>query len=640
MNLIYGFSGAGDAAARDERVRAALTTAHGTAPPPAGPADPLLNCLRDGGANLGRAAEGEVELAYIGAITLPLRWWTGPGSPIDDADATARFLLGRYLATGKESFSNLQGQFALAVVDRRERRTLLVTDAGGGRSWFVFEEGGMLAFSSNLFSLARSLGRQLRVDRALEDFFLVHGFYPFGRTPFAGIRALPAGSLLEWREGRSRIEGSGASTDPWSGEPEPSAPLRSEGEVIDGLHAAMLRATTEILPARPQRVGVLLGGFDSALVAAYVKRLGFDVETYSFHYADPSFNQPHTDTLAKHLGIRHHWVEIDRSLVERGIREFATYFNQPTNWPNYVIQTAHAAAAMRAAGIRHCYSGDGCDSIFLGYPGTYRRARLFHAVPQLPAWAAKLLLGAAARPSLERAIGHPYRVGLSLLRGLGRAMPARGYLSFRILDEVSLRQLRRDAPPVAEKGLDELAAQLSAPHAGLPPLRLAYLGKAAVSPNRNKMVGSSDASGITILAPYLHAGLKSFATRLPEDLMRPRGRSDASAEGKYILMRMAIDKGLLPPAIVTQRKMAAVDAPIDAWYAGPLRDTLLAQMRDLPFDYDEGYVNRLLDLKAGESLFKRHVMVDKVISHAASLLATYAAFTRLARTDGDGSSAP
>jgi asparagine synthetase B (glutamine-hydrolysing) len=644
MNLIYGFSGDGDIAAWDARVRAALAAVHGTAPPPAGVAGGRpaqgLGCLHDGGAVAGRAVQGEVELAYIGAVTLPLSGWTSPDNPIDDPDATARFLLERYLSSGKASFSAIQGQFALAVVDRRAGLTLLATDPTGGRSWFVFEDSGELAFSSNLYCLAKSLGPRLRVDRSLEDFFLVYGFHPFGRTPFAGIRALPAGTVLEWREGRSQTERTAAGTDPWLEDAGPAAPLRTEADVVDALYAAMQRATLELLPARPQRLGVLLGGFDSALVAAFIKRLGFEVETYSFHYADPAFNQPHTDTLARHLGIRHHWVEIDRAMVEEGIRNFATYFNQPTNWPNYVIQTAQACAAMRAAGIRHCYSGDGCDSIFLGYPGTYRRARLFHALPRLPAWAAGPLASMAARPFLERTLGHPYRVALSLLRGLGRPMPARGYLSFRIFDEVSLRQLRRDAAPVAEKGLEELALQLSAPHAGLPPLRLAYLGKAAVSPNRNKMVGSSDASGVTVLAPYLHAGLKSFATRLPEELMRPRGRAGASAEGKYILMRMAVDKGLLPPAIVTQKKMAAVDAPIDDWYAGPMRDMLLAQLRDLPFEYDVGYVSRLLDLKASEKLFKRYVMVDKVISHAPSLLATYAAFAGLAGARVAASPAP
>jgi asparagine synthetase B (glutamine-hydrolysing) len=596
-----------------------------------GSAGQSLAVASDGGAIVGQATANGLELAYIGVVTAPLDGWPGDRSPVDDADATARFLLNRYLESGNAFLDRIHGQFALAVVDRRRGTTLLATDPYGGRSWYVHEEGSDIAFSSNLHALAKSRGRSLEVDRSLEDFFLIHGFYPFGRTPFQGIRALPAGSLLAWPAGDPAARSSLAATDPWNPTGESAPVFATEAQVIDALHASMLRATTELLPSRPQRVAVLLGGFDSALVAALIRRSGHEVETYSFHYGDPAYNQPHTDTLARHLGIRHHWIEIDRKLIEDGLRSFAQTFNQPTNWPNYVIQTAHVCQQIRAAGIGYCYTGDGCDSVFLGYPGTYRRARLFHALPELPDWVGKALVSMAARPALERRLGHPYRVALSMLRGLHRRMPARGYLSFRILDEVSLRQLRADAPPAAARDTEALINELSAPFAGLPSLRLAYLGKAAVSPNRNKMIGSADASGITIQSPYLHAGLKNFAVRLPEELMRPKDRTRSRVTGKYVLMKMAEEKGLLPPAIIYQPKMAAVDAPIDEWYAGPMRPLLLEMMDGLPFSVDSKYANRLLDGKLSERLFKRYVMVDKVISHAASLLATYAAFTGLAR---------
>jgi len=468
------------------------------------------------------------------------------------------------------------------------------------------------------------------VDRSLEDFFLVHGFYPFGRTPYAGIRALAPGAVLEWREGRREARQLPPG-EPWPGVADAVAALRTEDEAVEALYEAMVRATREQLPSRPERVAVLLGGFDSALVASLIRHLGHEVETYSFHYENAGYNQPHTDTLARHLGTRHHWVQIDRQMVEKGLREFSRTFNQPTNWPNYVIQTARICERIRADGIRHCYSGDGCDAVFLGYPGTYLRARVFDALPRVPASLHRLLVSVAARPLVERTLGHPYRVALSMLRGLGRSHPARGYLSFRIMDEVTLRQLRREAPPQAEKSIDQLVAELSSPFASLPTLRLAYQGKAAVSPNRNKLIGSSDLSGLTILAPYMHAGLKKFALSLPEDLLRPSDKTRSSVTGKYILMKMAERKGLLPASVIYQPKMAAVDGPIDEWYAGPLRSTLMELMRGLPFDFDADYVDRLLDLKASETVFKRYVMTDKVISHAASLLATYAAFTGAVR---------
>jgi hypothetical protein len=78
-----------------------------------------------------------------------------------------------------------------------------------------------------------SRGPALRVDRSLEDFFLVHGFYPFGRTPYAGIRALAPGAVLEWREGRREARQLPLG-EPWPEVADAVAALRTEDEADRG----------------------------------------------------------------------------------------------------------------------------------------------------------------------------------------------------------------------------------------------------------------------------------------------------------------------------------------------------------------------------------------------------------------------
>ena len=625
MNLLFGSASVSGSAAFSVTLRSGVS---GTFPGDVRlvtNGNTAVGSLSDGGAIVGYAENTNATLIYVGALIHPLPDWSEPGRAIDDPDRTARYLLARFDAVGPEFLLGVGGQFAVAISDKVNGRVLLGTDPAGGRQLFVYEADGELAFSSNLASLVRGLGARAQVDRSYEDFFLLYGFYPFGRTPYANVRALPPGTLLEWRNGQVRSSVI-PDIDPWKGAIDHRV---DSANVVDRLFDAMLRAMSEQLPTERQRVAVLLGGFDSALVAALIVRLGYPVETYSFRFADESYNQPHVDMLSAYLGIRHHWVDVDRQIVESGLKSFADTFNQPTNWPNYVIQTAYVCEQIRADGIKHCYSGDGCDAVFLGYPGTYLRARVVEALPGLPGWLARALVFVAARPSLERIVGHPYRVFLSVLRGLGRSKAARGYLTFRIMDEVTIRQLRKDVAPPQSQTVDAIVEKLAEPYAALPSLRIAYQGKAAVSPNRNKLIGSSDKSGITIMAPYLHPGLKRFALALPEELLRPKHRTESRVTGKHVLMRMAAEKELLPPSIIFQKKVAAVDAPIDDWYDGLMREPLLSMLNGLPFSYDAGYVNRLLDKKATESLFKRYVLTDKVISHAASLLATYAAFTGL-----------
>ncbi|MBT8248298.1 MAG: asparagine synthase C-terminal domain-containing protein, partial [Acidimicrobiia bacterium] len=379
------------------------------------------------------------------------------------------------------------------------------------------------------------------------------------------------------------------------------------------------------------KAGVLLGGFDSALVTAGLVRLGREVETFSFGYEDSTYDQPFVEALARYLNIKHHWVRVDKEQIRRGLVTFTDSFNRPTNWPNYVVSTAAACREMAAAGIEQAFSGDGCDSVFLGYPGTYQRARVVKQLSRLPSMLYQRLVSLLARPTLDRRLGHPYRVLLGLLRSQARTEAARTYLSLRILDEVSLSQLRRDGAPPDRVDVDDLANELAEAHSHLPRYRLAYAGKGAISPNKNKMIGSADVSGLTIWSPYMHESLKAFAASLPESMMRPEEKTDSAVTGKYILQRMAVDKGLLPRDIVYQPKVAAVDAPIDDWYASDLLPTLEDKWRSLPFDVDLEYARSLVKPKLSERLFRRYVMIDKVISHAASLLATYGAFAEASR---------
>lgn len=585
----------------------------------------------DGGVILGHAAESGVHLAFLGTLHHPIPDW-GAGAPVDDPYASARYLLERYRRLGREFLDGVVGQYAVVVRDSGQRSVLLCSDPLGHRTIYRYTdpEGRRLLFATNLLTLTKLVGEELRSDRSLEDFFLMYGFFPRGRTPFEHVVALDKGTILEWREA-SITTSSVRFANPWAGAADAAALTQGdERAAIDALYEGFMQALREQAPSA-ERVGVLLGGFDSALVAAGLQRLGKRVETFSFGYDDGQYNQPHVDTLQRLLGHEHHWVPLTRDLLADGLRNFSKYFNQPTNWPNYVIQTADICDRMRQRGIRFCFTGDGCDSVFMGYPGTYRRAVLFESLPTLPDRLRGALTRALAQPAFDRKLGHPYRVALNMVRALGREMPARGFLSFRIMDEVSLAQLRQGDAPQQEQNPEALGRDLAAPHAGLPGLRLAYLGKAAVSPNRNKMVGSSDRSGIAILSPYLHPGMKQLSLSLPEELCRPNQDTPSKVTGKYILMRMAEEKQLLPREVIYQPKVAAVDGPIDAWYAGPMRGLLLELMQGLPFEYSERYANSLLDEKVAERLFKKYAMTDKVISHAASLLVTYSRFTSLAR---------
>ena len=513
----------------------------------------------------------------------------------------------------------LAGAF-IALIGRKDGRHRLLGDHTGGRSPFYIVRNGMLAFASHPLTCAR-LAPNPQIDRSLEDFFLIHGFLPDGRTVYKDVFQVGPGSEV------TQVSGSWAvvANDPPASGSEPSPAPSTEAELLEGLHDTMLRCLEEQLPQQPD-VGVLLGGFDSALVASMLAGLGKRVHTYSFRYSDSEYNQPHTETLAKFLGCRHTWVDITPESIGQELASYGKRYLQPTNWINYVVQTANVAKQMRDDGLDFAYSGDGCDALFLGYPGTYKRTLTYSRLPRVPDPLVKLILLATGSQFLDRALGHPYRVGMNLVRALGREMPTKAFLSFRILDEVSVDALRNGDDPSQSESVEQIAARLAAPFAGTSIQRLGYAAKAFVSPNKAKMLACMDIAGIRVLSPYMHPHLKRFASGIPDSFLREKAQSDLSDPGKICLMKMATKYALLPDAIIHQPKLAAIDSPIDDWFSGVLRPDLERAFQALPFTADERHLRSLIEPTWAEVLYKRHIGSTRVISDAASLLASYGAF--------------
>ncbi|MPZ17947.1 MAG: hypothetical protein GEV06_08555 [Luteitalea sp.] len=588
-----------------------------------------LGYSEDGGALVGTARKGSLDLVYLG--TFFNMGFSGGISPQDDPNATALHLIERYEAAGTAFLNGLWGSFVVALADRQDDMLLLACDPQGNRRLFVSVDAGSIRFATQLVDFAGLMEPQLRLDRSLEDFLLGYEFLPDHRTPVQGVKTLPSGVLLEWRPTAGVTEHRMQPAEVW---PEWTSGLdlrdKDEATVVGALRRAFRSALEEQLPSAPD-VGVMLGGFDSALIAAALTEMGKRVQTFSFGYEDQSYNQPFAEELASSLGIRHHWVPIGPDVIRRGLESYALVFNQPLCLPHYVIGTARVAEAMRSAGIRHGFTGDGCDGLFFGYPTVYLRAVLVETLSKVAPLVVSIVSPLSKMRVLERRIGHPYRLARNVARVLRRPMPARGHITSCILDEVSLRLLRTGEQPPQVESSEQILERLARGFEHLSAVRLAYLGKGAVGLNKTKLEGSSAWTGVSLSSPFLHPGMARVAKMLPERMLRPTEKTKSEATGKYVLMRMAEEDRILPDHMIYQRKRSPVTSPVDAWYLGPLRELMLAQLEGLPFAYDRAYVADLLRPKVAEELFRRHVGISRFALHAPCLLATYASLTRHAK---------
>ncbi|MEO1367332.1 MAG: asparagine synthetase B family protein, partial [Acidobacteriota bacterium] len=388
----------------------------------------LHGALGDGGAVMGTAVDGDLSLVYHGLFWNRLPEWPGGSTPIDHPDTTASYLLERFRRRDVGFLDGLSGQFSATVVDASNGRLVLGCEGAGMRRLFVHRRGDEVLFASKLSAMVALLGDDAEVDRGLEDFLLGFEFLPWGRTVYKGVEILDAGSVLDWRAGEASVrtlERATGYADRWEGV---QLDDEDDGRAGDLLHDALQETLDEQIPSAG-RVGVLLGGFDSALVAALLVGRGKKVETFSFSFDRAGYNQPLVDEAVRGLGIEHHWIAMTPEVLRSGLESYATSFHQPASQPHYLIQTAAVCAAMRRRGLLHAFSGDGCDGLFLGYPTVYRRARLIDRLSAIPKPFVRLALAASALPPLEPLLGHPYRLGRNVLQILLRDMPARGHIA-------------------------------------------------------------------------------------------------------------------------------------------------------------------------------------------------------------------
>ncbi len=527
-----------------------------------------------------------------------------------------------------DAVQNMPGQYCGVLYNTKTGDLAKVTDPSGSRSLFSGVVRGNEIISSSL-SMFRKLVLKEDIQPNIENqlFLLRYAYSIPGQCAYSGVHELPAGRLIfgnAWSKQDNIVEAINCVEKENSNKLCFSSGLNELEDITEKALLKCLKDACVQQVGSAKKVGVLLGGFDSALVASILHYLGVQVETYSFYYDRKKFNQPYTDLLAKALGITHHWVQINSKTIEEGIDKYSKTCSWPSMWLSYIIQTQFVCSRMSEDGMEMCFSGDGCDTAFLGYPSTHKRGKVYQGLPQISKKLAKFLISFIYKFRLEYFFGHLARVGASLIDAATKTVDERPLHSFQIFNPSSYRYLTGKRYKSCRSHIEYFSKTFSDSE-NLSYERKVYLAKSFISPNRAKLISSSDVSGLPICSPYLHSKVKEFSSRLPDEKLRPE-KSVHAKEGKYVLMKMAENSGLLPGEIIYQEKIAAVNSPIDEWLANDLFNVANEKLSNLPFNYNSCYTKNLLKDLPAEKIYKNYFSSDGVTGLAPSLLLTYACF--------------
>ncbi len=279
-------------------------------------------------------------------------------------------ILHLYAEKGLDCLDDLNGDFAFALWDTRQRCMVLARDRMGVRPLFHTQRSDTLFFASEIKALLTVPGIEASLDPfALDQIFTL--WAPLApRTAFRGIWELPPGHLMIVKEGRIDQRAWWRQSYPDAGH------VRLRPDAVEELRALLDDATRIRLRADVPVGSYLSGGLDSSLVSTLAARAQPErLSTFSLGFDSEEHDESKWQALmATALGVEHTTVRCTAGDISQLFPSVIRHVERP------ILRTAPAPLAKLSAlvhenGIKAVLTGEGADELFAGYD-IFREAKL------------------------------------------------------------------------------------------------------------------------------------------------------------------------------------------------------------------------------------------------------------------------
>lgn len=469
----------------------------------------------------------------------------------------------------EQCLARLNGMYAFAIWDDRDRSLFLARDRMGQKPLYVRRTDQLIAFASERAPLQFDSKRDLDAENTTQ--FLRYGYLP-------GPQLLPGTFCTTSRTSHTHqtyFLPTAAQSVPGPGDISIVAQTRTL------LDRAVQRQLISDVP-----LGVFLsGGIDSSVIALCARKFG-PIDTFSIAFDDPRYDESkYAREVAKHLGTNHHEFRVTPNVID-DLPRLAAVFGEPFA-DSSAIPTHYLARETRKH-VKVALSGDGGDELFGGYE-RYRAmqlARRLRSLPNFVATIARSWTGGHPKSKFTRAA----RFAASLY--LNDAQRYDSYM--RVFDDEMIGALLKEDPgrrgvplcPGVREVFDRELARTEDPvTAALATDRVTYLPNDLLT----KVDRASMLHGLEVRSPFMDHELVQFAAGLTSDQLLKGGPKR--------MLREAFANEL--PDFVFKRKKMGFAVPIGESFRGELkpmlRDHLFASGSFARQHFNMKIVERLVD---------------------------------------------
>lgn len=304
-------------------------------------------------------------------------------------------ILHLYETYGPTMLSYLNGAFAIAIWDSKERSLFLARDRVGIRPLFYFQDQNKLAFSSEIKAFFGLPDWQPEIDLSvLQQIFTFWGPQS-PNTIFKNVFELPAGNYLLFENGEAKI------SPYWSLNFTKNGSTKSDQHYQEEFEALLINSAQIRLRADVPVGAYLSGGLDSSITTAIIQQFSnTPLETFSIQFSTPEYDeQSFQRQMVAALNVNHHSITCKPEDIGTIFPEVIWHAESP------VLRTSPAPMFLLSKLVNQnnykvVLTGEGADEILAGYdifkedyirrfvarrPESTLRPKLFNALyPEIP----------------------------------------------------------------------------------------------------------------------------------------------------------------------------------------------------------------------------------------------------------------
>lgn len=455
-------------------------------------------------------------------------------------------ILHLYEEQGGECVNAMNGMFAFAIWDTRERSLFLARDRLGEKPLYYSDADNVFVFASEIKSILKGMGIRPEANEAHVPEYLMFRQLSGEKTLFKNVRSLLPGHTLTLRDRRCSTRKYWSPFDRVSAEGRPSF-ADAKDELLE-----LLKDSVKLRLVSDVPLGTLCsGGVDSSLVTAISASLTRSpINTFSVGFYEDGYDE--TNYARQVSGLYrtvHHEVRLDNLGYSELLPKLVWLNDEPLNFANSV----HIFAVSRLAKefVTVVLTGEGADELLAGYP-RYLIPAMLQRYSRLP-WIVRSTLKALSGCLRDHRIAKLRSVA-------GRTVREAVMSNASFLDLGDESAVFREAMEVESAEREAILDQGEA--LGLDPIAMLSLLDqhnylVSILMRQDKM---SMAASIESRVPFLDYRLVEFCNALPSSY------KVHLLKGKHLLKRVA--RTYLPREVVYRRK-SGFGVPIAQWLREP-----------------------------------------------------------------------